>query len=96
MLNSCVRRGRRHRRSTAHGVRRMSADGHARSRSSGRCSVACRLLVVLALRARVVSTVFGMMMAVAADLPDLENREEFQHARNSVLVRPQRPARSAC
>jgi penicillin-binding protein 1A len=34
----------------------------------------------------VVSTVFGMMMAVASDLPDLENRKEYQDARNSVLV----------
>ena len=33
-----------------------------------------------------VSTVFGMMMAVAADLPDIENRAEFQQARNSVLT----------
>jgi penicillin-binding protein 1A len=39
-------------------------------------------LSVLAL----VSTVFGMMMAVAADLPSLENREEFKQQRNSVLV----------
>jgi penicillin-binding protein 1A len=46
-----------------------------------------RLLVVLvpvALLA-LVSTVFGMMMAVASDLPDLENRKEYQDARNSVL-----------
>jgi penicillin-binding protein 1A len=33
----------------------------------------------------IVSTVFGMMMAVASDLPDLENRKEYQDARNSVL-----------
>ncbi|HWC25343.1 MAG TPA: transglycosylase domain-containing protein, partial [Solirubrobacteraceae bacterium] len=33
-----------------------------------------------------VSTAFGMMMAVAADLPELENRREFQRAQNSVLV----------
>jgi penicillin-binding protein 1A len=33
-----------------------------------------------------VSTVFGMMMAVASDLPDLENRKEYQDARNSVLL----------
>src|SRR6266581_4770826 len=32
-----------------------------------------------------VSTVFGMMMAVASDLPDLENAKEYQSARNSVL-----------
>jgi penicillin-binding protein 1A len=34
----------------------------------------------------VVSTVFGMMMAVASDLPDLENRKEYQDAKNSVLL----------
>jgi penicillin-binding protein 1A len=33
-----------------------------------------------------VSTVFGMMMALAADLPSLENRQEFKEARNSELV----------
>src|SRR5919206_272755 len=46
-----------------------------------------RLLVVLIplTLLAVISTVFGMMMAVASDLPDLENRKEFQDARNSVL-----------
>jgi penicillin-binding protein 1A len=46
-----------------------------------------RLLVVLVPLAllAVVSTVFGMMMAVASDLPALENRKEYQDARNSVL-----------
>jgi len=39
-------------------------------------------LTVLAL----VSTVFGMMMAVAQDLPELESQNEFRSARNSVLV----------
>ncbi len=33
-----------------------------------------------------VSTVFGMMMAVASDLPELENREEFNSAQNSILT----------
>lgn len=33
-----------------------------------------------------VSTVFGMMMAVAQDLPSLENREEYRRSRNSVLL----------
>jgi penicillin-binding protein 1A len=33
-----------------------------------------------------VSTVFGMMMAVAQDLPELEAQNEFKAARNSVLV----------
>jgi penicillin-binding protein 1A len=33
-----------------------------------------------------VSTAFGMMMAVASDLPQLENRREFQRAQNSLLV----------
>src|SRR5919197_3789065 len=34
----------------------------------------------------IVSTLFGMMMAVASDLPDLENRKEYQDAKNSVLL----------
>ena len=38
-------------------------------------------LTVLAL----ISTVFGMLMAVASDLPALENRAEYDAARNSVL-----------
>src|SRR5512133_4128719 len=43
------------------------------------------LLLPLSILA-IVSTLFGMMMAVASDLPDLENRKEYQDARNSVLV----------
>jgi membrane peptidoglycan carboxypeptidase len=43
------------------------------------------ILVPLAILA-LVSTAFGMMMAVASDLPKLENAREFQNARNSVLV----------
>ena len=34
----------------------------------------------------VISMVFGMMMAVASDLPDLENRVEFRKAQNSLLL----------
>jgi penicillin-binding protein 1A len=33
----------------------------------------------------VVSTVFGMLMAVASDLPTLENRAQYERAKNSVL-----------
>ncbi len=33
-----------------------------------------------------VSTAFGMMMAVASDLPDLENRKEFGKSQNSLLT----------
>jgi penicillin-binding protein 1A len=43
------------------------------------------ILLPLALLA-IVSTLFGMMMAVASDLPDLENRKEYQDARNSELL----------
>ncbi len=47
-----------------------------------------RLALVLAGLAvlATVSTVFGMMMAVAQDLPELEAQNEFKAARNSVLV----------
>jgi penicillin-binding protein 1A len=46
-----------------------------------------RLLFILAGLSVIalLSTAFGMMMAVAADLPDIENRAEFQRARNSVI-----------
>jgi penicillin-binding protein 1A len=33
----------------------------------------------------IVSTVFGMLMAVASDLPTLENRAQYRSAQNSVL-----------
>ena len=33
-----------------------------------------------------VSTVFGMMMAVASDLPQLENKAEFKRAKNSIVT----------
>ena len=52
------------------------------------------ILLPLALLA-MVSTAFGMMMAVASDLPDLENRKEYQDARNSVLEGLPGPARWA-
>ncbi|MGB9185008.1 MAG: transglycosylase domain-containing protein, partial [Solirubrobacteraceae bacterium] len=32
-----------------------------------------------------ISTVFGMMMAVASDLPQIENRQQFRHEVNSYL-----------
>jgi penicillin-binding protein 1A len=46
-----------------------------------------RLLLVLVpvMLLAIISTLFGMMMAVASDLPALENRREYQDARNSVL-----------
>jgi len=45
------------------------------------------LAILLPLTAlALVSTVFGMMMAVASDLPDLENRAEFKHSENSVIT----------
>src|SRR3954453_10143603 len=33
-----------------------------------------------------ISFMFGMLMAVSADLPQLENRTEFNHVKNSVLL----------
>jgi penicillin-binding protein 1A len=42
------------------------------------------LLVGISLLA-MVSTVFGMMMAVASDLPQLENRAEYRRSENSTL-----------
>ena len=47
-----------------------------------------RLAVILAGLAglALVSTVFGMMMAVSSDLPQLENRAEYKRSKNSVVV----------
>jgi penicillin-binding protein 1A len=47
-----------------------------------------RLALLLAALAALalVSTVFGMLMAVASDLPSLENHAEFRAAKNSVLI----------
>ena len=42
-----------------------------------------------------VSTVFGMMMAVAQDLPVAGEPPEYKRSQNSVAVRRQRQARSA-
>ena len=47
-----------------------------------------------------VSTIFGMLMAVSSDLPALENRAEYRAARNSVLYADgpgcRQPGRDAC
>jgi penicillin-binding protein 1A len=47
-----------------------------------------RLLIILAglgLLA-IVSTFFGMMMAISQDLPQLENKKEFETAKNSIVL----------
>ncbi|MGI8659851.1 MAG: transglycosylase domain-containing protein [Thermoleophilaceae bacterium] len=46
-----------------------------------------RLALILSVLATLalISTVFGMMMAVASDLPDLENQAEYRRAENSVV-----------
>jgi penicillin-binding protein 1A len=33
----------------------------------------------------IVSTIFGMMMAVASDLPQLENKQQYKEEKNSYL-----------
>ncbi len=44
------------------------------------------LLILTGLGAlALVSTVFGMMMAVASDLPQLENKAEYHRAKNSIV-----------
>jgi penicillin-binding protein 1A len=43
------------------------------------------ILVPLCMLA-IVSTVFGMMMAVASDLPGLENKQQYKHSRRSILL----------
>ena len=65
----------------------MSDDGHDSPQHQRPRLKRLRLLVVLVplVALASISTAFGMMMAVASDLPDLENRREYQDARNSVL-----------
>jgi penicillin-binding protein 1A len=66
------------------GWRRRSNDGSRPPKPKLR---KLRLLLILVGFAALacVSTVFGMMMAVASDLPQLENRREYQHEANSFL-----------
>jgi penicillin-binding protein 1A len=53
-------------------------------------------LVVLGLSVlALISTVFGMLMAVASDLPSLDNKAEFQAAENSILY-PDDRSNPAC
>jgi penicillin-binding protein 1A len=65
----------------------VSDDGHDTPSQAPPRVKRLRLVAVLAplLLLAGISTAFGMMMAVASDLPDLENRKEYQDARNSVL-----------
>jgi penicillin-binding protein 1A len=44
------------------------------------------LILFAVLLLGLISFVFGMFMAVASDLPSLDNRAEFDNARNSVLL----------
>ena len=44
------------------------------------------LIVIPLILLALVSTVFGMMMAVASDLPALESDKRFQNAKNSILL----------
>ena len=72
-----ARRGRRP-KTTAPATARRRGDAAAsgrRSRSSGSL-----LIVIPLLFLALVSTVFGMMMAVAHELPSLENAAEFRAA----------------
>lgn len=59
----------------------MPAGGRTRLK---RLRFVAILLAVLLLG--LISFVFGMFMAVASDLPSLEDRAQFQNARNSVLL----------
>jgi hypothetical protein len=75
---SPLRPPRRPFRARSRATRRMSDDGNDISTSRPRLN-RLRLLVVLVplLLLAAVSTAFGMMMAVASELPDLENRREY-------------------
>jgi len=62
-----------------------SDDGPERPKLRFRWIRLLLLLVPLGALA-LVSTVFGMMMAVSTDLPNLDTAKEFQDAKNSVLM----------
>jgi penicillin-binding protein 1A len=68
-------------------IREMRARRKARRAGKPRLRKLRFLLLLIPLAAlAIVSTIFGMMMAVASDLPDLENRQEYKSAQNSVLT----------
>jgi penicillin-binding protein 1A len=79
------------RRGNGNGGRRRSPRGRFwRRRRGPRTKPRVRklrlLLILIGLGAlAVVSTVFGMMMAVASDLPQIENRQVYRAAANSYL-----------
>jgi penicillin-binding protein 1A len=60
-----------------------SEDGQPKPKLK-KLRVALVLLGLLALA--LISTVWGMMMAVAGDLPNLSNQAEFRASRNSILL----------
>ncbi|MEA2302112.1 MAG: penicillin-binding protein [Solirubrobacteraceae bacterium] len=63
----------------------LGGDGGRRRRPRLRKLRLLIVLVPLGLLA-LVSAIFGMIMAIASDLPALENRAEYKSARNSVLL----------
>src|SRR5947209_1813751 len=64
--------------------RRRPRDGGRGGRTRVRKLRLLAILLGLAILA-VISTVFGMMMAVASDLPQLENRQQYKLETNSFL-----------
>jgi penicillin-binding protein 1A len=66
--------------------RSSDGDGPTEVRPRGKVKKLRLLLVLLVLSAlAVISTVFGMMMAVSNELPSLENSAQFKAARNSAV-----------
>jgi penicillin-binding protein 1A len=63
--------------------RRAGADGRPPKPRIHKLRLALILLGLLVLA--LISTVFGMMMAVASDLPELENKSQYKSAENSIL-----------
>jgi penicillin-binding protein 1A len=64
-----------------------SANGDSTPRSKPRVKKLRIILIALGLMILAgISTVFGLMMAVASELPNLEDREQYKIAKKSVLV----------
>jgi len=64
-------------------MRRRARDGRPRKPRLRKFRLALVLLFLGALA--FVSTAFGMLLAVASDLPQLENPAQYKHAQNSML-----------
>jgi len=73
-------------RSSAPGQAALRLGDDGGRRKKGKIKKLRLLIIIIGLSLlALVSTFFGMMMAVSSDLPDLENRTEYKASENSVV-----------